>query len=338
MTATRAENTPATGKPVITGTAEVGETLTVDVSSIADEDGIAGFGDAAWSFQWSDSCYQVFGAWYIYDDSNPGLYAALGGEKQKSWEIPWNAAGAAVQVKVIFYDGGGDRERLVSDFTAVVPGPVNDLTLVDTSDQSDMATLDCDDDQEIVLDATGTYTVRADLADGADVGSISWNWDYSDFTGTDNAAPYVLFGEDENGSPVGRQMSASADRFGGHDLGGRVYSGNSGEVQLIRASFFVTHDTPATGVPTISGTAQVGQTLTASTSDISDADGLTNVSYSYQWLADDTEIDGATSSTHTLQSSDEDKVIKVRVDFRDDAKTRESLTSEGTEAVVMGGL
>ena len=94
----------------------------------------------------------------------------------------------------------------------------------------------------------------------------------------------------------------------------------------------------ATGAPTISGTAQVGQNLTASTSGISDADGLTNVSYSYQWLADDTEIDGATSSTYTVQSSDNGKVIKVRVDFRDDAGTRESLTSAGTSAVVLGGL
>ena len=97
-------------------------------------------------------------------------------------------------------------------------------------------------------------------------------------------------------------------------------------------------NTAATGAPTISGTAQVGQTLTASTSGISDADGLDNVSYSYQWLADDTEIDGATSSTYTLQASDNGKVIKVRVTFTDDAGDEESLTSAGTSAVVMGGL
>ena len=41
-------------------------------------------------------------------------------------------------------------------------------------------------------------------------------------------------------------------------------------------------NSPATGAPTISGTAQVGQTLTADTSGISDADGLTNLAYSYQ--------------------------------------------------------
>ena len=94
----------------------------------------------------------------------------------------------------------------------------------------------------------------------------------------------------------------------------------------------------ATGQPSISGTAQVSQTLTASTSGISDPNGLDNVSYSYQWLADDTEIDGATSSTYTLQSSDNGKVIKVRVSFTDDAGYDESLTSIGTAAVVLGGL
>ena len=94
----------------------------------------------------------------------------------------------------------------------------------------------------------------------------------------------------------------------------------------------------ATGAPTISGTAQVGQTLTASISGIADTDGLDNVSYSYQWLADDTDIDGATSSTYTVQSSDNGKAIKVRVTFTDDKGNNESLTSAGTSAVVLGGL
>ena len=43
-------------------------------------------------------------------------------------------------------------------------------------------------------------------------------------------------------------------------------------------------NTTATGAPTISGTAQVGETLTADTSGIADADGLENADFSYQWL------------------------------------------------------
>ena len=92
-------------------------------------------------------------------------------------------------------------------------------------------------------------------------------------------------------------------------------------------------NSPATGAPAISGTPRVGQTLAASTSGIADADGLTNVSYSYQWIADGSDIDGATGSTHTLTSSEEGKTIKVKVSFSDDADNDETLTSQATEAV-----
>ena len=54
-----------------------------------------------------------------------------------------------------------------------------------------------------------------------------------------------------------------------------------------------------------------GRTLTADISRITVADRLARVSYSYQWLAHDTEIDGATSSTYMLQASDNGKVTKV---------------------------
>ncbi len=70
-----------------------------------------------------------------------------------------------------------------------------------------------------------------------------------------------------------------------------------------------------------------------------DQDLILGQESNYQWLSSrDTEIDGATSSTYTVQSSDNGKVIKVRVTFTDDAGNDESLTSMGTSAVVMGGL
>ena len=92
-------------------------------------------------------------------------------------------------------------------------------------------------------------------------------------------------------------------------------------------------NTAAAGEPTISGTPQVGQTLTADTSPISDGDGLSNVSYQYQWLRDGADIAGQTNSTYRLVSADQDKTIKVRVTFRDDADNVESLTSMATTAV-----
>ena len=89
----------------------------------------------------------------------------------------------------------------------------------------------------------------------------------------------------------------------------------------------------ATGAPTISGTPQVRETLTADTADIADEDGLTNVAYRYQWIAGGSDINGATSSTYTLTASEQGKTIKVKVSFTDDADNQESLTSADTDTV-----
>ena len=93
----------------------------------------------------------------------------------------------------------------------------------------------------------------------------------------------------------------------------------------------------ATGAPTITGTAQVGETLTARTSGISDVDGLNGDTVAYQWIASDgatdTEISGATGFSYTLVEADVGKAIKVRVSFTDLAGNEESLTSAATAAV-----
>ena len=93
-------------------------------------------------------------------------------------------------------------------------------------------------------------------------------------------------------------------------------------------------NTPATGAPSITGTAAVGRDLTATTGTIADADGLPS-SFSYQWVrvdADGTsnpvDIPGATDATYTLTDADMGKKIRVRVSFTDDLETTETLTSD----------
>ena len=78
----------------------------------------------------------------------------------------------------------------------------------------------------------------------------------------------------------------------------------------------------------------MGETLTADTSGIADADGLTGATFAYQWLADDADISGATgSSTYTPAGADVGKAVKVRVSFTDDAGHDETLTSAATAPV-----
>ena len=94
---------------------------------------------------------------------------------------------------------------------------------------------------------------------------------------------------------------------------------------------------PATGQPTITGTALVGETLTVDTSSIADADGLANATYTYQWVANDgttdTDISGATDAVYPLVADDAGQTIKVKVTFTDDAGNETTLTSEATDTV-----
>ncbi len=96
-------------------------------------------------------------------------------------------------------------------------------------------------------------------------------------------------------------------------------------------------NTAPTGVPSISGTARVGEKLTASVSGIADEDGMDSATFAYQWMrtdgTTDTHIPGATRAKYTLGSGDQGKTIKVRTTFVDDGGTEEVLTSAATSAV-----
>ena len=72
-----------------------------------------------------------------------------------------------------------------------------------------------------------------------------------------------------------------------------------------------------------------------STPGIADADGLSRVAYRYQWLADGTDVSGATATTYTLTDSEEGKTIKVRVSFTDDGGNEEESTSAATNPVAV---
>ena len=95
-------------------------------------------------------------------------------------------------------------------------------------------------------------------------------------------------------------------------------------------------NTAAAGAPAITGAAQVDRTLTATTTGIVDADGLTSSTYTYQWIrvnGTEADIAGANSSTYILVDADLGKTIKVRVTFDDDGGNTETLTSEATAPV-----
>ena len=153
-----------------------------------------------------------------------------------------------------------------------------------------------------------------------------------DKEGLENAYVFFLTPEDHK-AIVFRLHANRACTDGGICTADRQQLSNSPSATVSGSDDAPEPNTAATGTPTISGTVRMGETLTADTSGIADEDGLDNAAFSYQWLADDADISGATDSTYTLSDSGEGKAIKVRVSFTDDEGNEETLTSGATEAV-----
>lgn len=88
-----------------------------------------------------------------------------------------------------------------------------------------------------------------------------------------------------------------------------------------------------TVAPSISGTPEVGETLTASTGTWT---GTGTISYAYQWQLDGVNISGATSSTYVIQAGDYPGQVRVRVTATDDLGSRTTSSAAVTVEEVEG--
>ena len=294
-----AQNSPATGTPQISGTAQVGQTLTANTTGISDADGLTNVG---YSYQWvSSRDAEIQGA----TGANYSLVAA--------------DEGVTIKVKVSFTDDVGNEESLTSAATAAVAARPNNPA---TGAPSVNGTA------RVGETLTASTSGIADT-DGLGNAVFSYQWTANDgSTDSDiqNATgeTYTLVDADE-GKTIKVKVSFTDD--GGNDE--ILTSAATGEV----AAAPPPPNTPATGQPSITGTAQVGETLTVETSGISDPDGMDNATFTYQWTAGGADIEGATGSSYTVAEADAGLIIQVRVSFTDDARNSETLTSSATEAV-----
>ena len=255
-------NNPATGLPTITGNPQVDQTLTADTSAIADEDGLD---NVSYSYQW------------LADDGE------IQGAISSTYELSDYDVGKTIRVRVSLTDDAGNQESLTSEATAAVtPRPNSPATGAPTISGTAQT------GQTLTADTSGITD-----EDGLTSVSYSYQWIRSDgSTNTDidsaTASTYAV-SDDDVGQTIRVRVNFTDDRDNEETL-------TSAATDTVAAH----PNSPATGVPTISGTVQAGQTLTADTLGIDDADGLTNVSFSHQWLAGDGEIQGATGSTSPL--------------------------------------
>ena len=295
------DDTEKTGHLTITGTLKVGETVFADFSNVDDEDGVE---------------YAVSTAYFSW--SREGGGGGLLSRFDPRYIIGGSDKGKRLKVSTEFFDDNGNKEYLISPWTEPV-GP----RAPSNSAPTGLPTITGTPQVDQTLTAN---TSSIDDGDGLDSVSYSYQWIRSD-----NGADTDIAGETDStytlvladlGKTIKVRVTFTDDADNAETL-----------TSVATVAVAAAPNRDATGQPTISGTPQVDETLTADTSAISDEDGLSNVSYQYQWLRDDADITGQTNSTHRLVSADEGKTIKVRVTFRDDADNAESLTSVATTAV-----
>ena len=306
-------NSDPTGLPAISGTPQVDQTLTANTSSIDDGDGLD---DVSYEYQW------------IADGTD------IDGATGSNYVLTSSEQGQTIQVRVAFTDDAENQETLTSEATVAVaaaaPAPLT-AGFQDLPDSHDGST---------------AFTFRVLFSEDVGISYVNMRDDAFSLSEGDVTRARRVDGrndlweitvEPDDNSDVGITLPANRSCTTTGAICTREDSPrqltNSPTATVTGPAEEPSTNTSAAGAPTISGTPQVEQTLTADTSSITDEDGLTNVSYSYQWIAGGSDIDGATGSSYTLTASEQGQTIQIRVTFTDDADNEEALTSVATVAV-----
>ena len=314
-------NSPATGQPTISGAIQVGGILTASTSGIADEDGLT---NATFAYQW------------IRTDGSTDTQIA--GATGASYTRVNDDKGKTVKVRVSFTDGAGHEEAVTGAATATIaPPPLTASLHTDDTPESHDGSADFTFELRFSEEFSLGYVTLRDHAFTINGGAIvnanrvsppsnlRWRITLQPASDADVSVTLAITTNcNDDGS-----LCTSDSRM----LSNRLELTVHGPASESSA----TTNTPATGVPTISGTVQVSETLQTSTSGIADDNGLTNVAFAYQWVrvdgTTDTDIGGATGSSYALTEADQGRGVKVRVSFTDDSGHEENLTSAATAPV-----
>ena len=302
-------NTDPTGAPTIDDTTPVeGETLTADPSGIADADGLTG---ATFTWQW----IRVSG----------GTETRIAGATTASYTVVAADVGAKLKVEASFTDDGGTAETVESAATAAVAA-FPEVTVASDGDVTEgsaaVFTLTRTGDRAQALDVA--YEVTASGRFGVTTGAGTATFPAKDATVQVSLATTGDSTHEAHGSVT---VTLQADAA--YDLGA-----DAAATATIRDD----DDSPATGAVAITGTPTEGETLTADTSGLTDADGLANAVWAWQWVrtpsgGSDADITGATSKTYVPVFADAGATLKVRVTVTDDEGHEATFTSAATSAV-----
>jgi uncharacterized delta-60 repeat protein len=214
--------------------------------------------------------------------------------------------GQAISVVVRYTDGSGQQESVISAATEPV-ADVNDaltgqVSIVGVAAQNQ--TLSAETDQIADLDGIVAF-------------SYQWQADGVDIEGATDST--LLLTQ----NLVGQAITVVVDALDTLGTSTPLSSAPTDPVAEV-------NDAPS-GTVIVYGTALEGETLTVDTDELQDLDGLGE--FSYQWQADDMDIEGATDPALTLTQDHVGKRISVVVSYTDHCNTDESVSSGHTDWV-----
>ncbi|MXY16825.1 MAG: hypothetical protein F4057_08085 [Acidobacteria bacterium] len=334
---TAAANTAATGAPAITGTAREGMTLSAGTDDISDAEGKAKAenGDAGFAYTYK---------WFRVGSNGTSNKTEITGATSRTYVLTAAEVGNRVIVEASFTDDAGNPEgplpsaaypssgTVISNDTnppTVETASVNRATLTIVFSESLAAAPDL---------ANGAFEVKKTPAGGSEqVVALAGSPAINGATLTLTLAAAVVHTDTDVKVSYTRPTSGSNNR-----LRDAVHNEVDSFTDFAVNNQTPATNTPATGKPAVTGTARVGQTLTAGIGDIDDEDGLPSTfpdDYRFQWVrvdADGTSNPrnvGADSATYRLVAADEGKRLRVDVTFTDDGGTQETRQSDATAVV-----
>ena len=312
-----AVNDPATGTPTISGTAQVGQMLTASTGDIADPDGVP----SAFTYQW-----KRYAADRITFEANIGT-------DSMTYTLTASEEGKKVLVEVSFTDNGGSSEGpLVSALYPSTQSQTVDPNNPPTASDGTVTTVEDTAhsfaaDEFGYADADGDALAHVKIIELPAAGTGALTLNGTAITSAD--LPKTVTAAELTGGGLKYAPPANANGTGYASFKFKVNDGTADSASEYFMTINVTAvNDPATGAPTISGTAHVGLTLTASTAGIDDVDGLPSA-FTCQWKrvdADGTSNPtgiGADSSAYTLTAAEEGKKVLVEVSFTDNGGSSE---------------
>ena len=282
-----------TAIPAITGAAQVGQTLSASTGSWT-----SAAGSLTYTYQWKRGGTSISGA-------TASSYMPVVAD-----------IGSTLTVTVTATNSDGSANATSNATSAVTPLPISWPSL-------------------------STLSIAENAANGASVGTATASGgtsplSYSIVAG--NSAGVFAINSSSGAITIASNTNLNYEVTASYSLTLRATDSTSPTAQTADATQVVNVtnviELPVnTAIPTISGTAQTGQTLTASTGSWTSAAG--SLSYAYQWKRGGTNISGATASSYVPVTADIGSTLTVTVTATNSDGSANA-TSNATSAVTEG--